>query len=395
MKFSLILKYIPRLLISIIPFLIIIACNGESPGGVTNKPADYETTYNLNPEFYKTAARVDSFFENRYSRGLFNGTVLFAEKKNIIYENALGYGNFRQKDTLTINSQFQLASVSKPLTAYAVMLLKQRGEISYGDSIRHFFPDFPYENITIHQLLIHRSGLPAYMYFADEYWKEPGRDITINNFDVIDLMIEYEPMRYYLPGQRYNYSNTNYCLLAAIIQKVSGKSFGDFMEDEVFVPLGMLNTKVYNREKDPENPFPVKGYIGWRRRPGNTYLNGVAGDKGIYSTVEDLYKFNRALFEGYLVTKEELNKAYIPAHDELYDHDNYGFGWRVNMRPDSSKVVYHTGWWKGFRSYFIRELESEKCIVVLTNRSNSGVLSTRELMELFDIKTEGDYSSSE
>ncbi len=385
-------KYlIPLIIFSIIIFFY--GCGDNTPGGVVRDSKESNINYNLSPEYYKTAARVDSFFQNRHKRGLFNGTVLFAEKNNVIYENALGYGNFRKKDTLEIDSKFQLASVSKTITSYAVMLLEQQGEISYRDSIRQFFPDFPYENITIRQLLIHRSGLPAYMYFADEYWKEPGKDITINNMDVIDLMIEYEPMRYYYPGQRYNYSNTNYCILAAIVAKVSGKSFEDFLTDEVFTPLGMLNTSIYNREEEPDNPYPVIGYKG-RRRAGNTYLNGVVGDKGVYSTVEDLFRLNLALNEGSLVTKENLKEAYIPAHEELYDYDNYGYGWRINMRPDSSKVVYHTGWWKGFRSYFIRELETGKCIIVLTNRSRSGVFSTKELMRLFDIKSgDDDYSS--
>ncbi len=373
--------------ILIVSALFLFSCSGESgestPGGVSG--AVY---YPLNSEHAFYAARIDSFFQNRYNRGLFNGTVLFAEGNNIVYRNALGFGDFRKKDTLTIDSKFQLASVTKPLTAFGIILLENEGKLSFQDSVRHFFPEFPYENITIHQLLVHRSGLPAYMYFADEYWKEDDRDITINNFDVIDLMIEYEPMRYYYPGQRYNYNNTNYCLLAAIVEKVSGKSYTEYMKQNVFDRIDMYNTEVYNRETNPEKPFPVVGYTGYRRTADNTYLNGVVGDKGIYSTVEDLFKFNRVLFNYSLIDSSKLYKAYLPAHDELHDHDNYGYGWRINMRSDSTKIVYHTGWWKGFRSYFIRELNTEKCIVVLTNRSNSGVLGTKELYELFDIETE-------
>ena len=226
------------------------------------------------------------------------------------------------------------------------------------------------------------------MYFADELWKEPGREITITNSDVIDLMIENEPKRYWPPNHKYNYNNTNYCILAAIIEKVSGKTYRQFLHDEIILPLGMTNTDVYNKSEQPVNPFPVKGYVSSKRIADNTYLNGVVGDKGVYSTVEDLFKFNRALFEAALVDSTELAEAYIPAHKELYDYDNYGHGWRINMRPDSSKIVYHTGWWKGFRSYFIRELNSEKCIIVLTNRSKSGVLSINELMDLFEIEHE-------
>ncbi|MBN1299595.1 MAG: beta-lactamase family protein [Melioribacteraceae bacterium] len=361
-----------------------------SAGGIVGQ---YEP--GIDKRYAAYASRIDSFFQNRYSRGLFNGSVLFAEKENIIYQNALGYGNFRLKDTLTLRSKFQLASVTKTLTAYGIALLKEKGLINYTDSIRHFFPQFPYENISIFELLVHRSGLPKYTYFADEYWRSVYYDSTITNNDVIELMIEHQPLKYYSPNFRYNYNNTNYCILAAVIEKVSEKSYEEFMKDEVFAPIGMINTEVYRRGNNEDKHFPVKGYTGYRRIADNTYLNGVVGDKGIYSTAEDLFKFNRALYDGKPLSRNEVNSMYLLAHEELYEHDNYGLGWRVNMRPDSTRIVYHTGWWKGFRSYFIRELSTEKCIIVLTNRSNSGVLSTRELMSLFDIKAEGVASEEE
>ena len=333
------------------------------------------------------STKIDSFFQNRYKRGLFNGVALFAEKDKIVYQKAFGYSNYRTKDTLTLQSEFQLASTTKPLTAYAVLMLVHRGQISLQDSIRKFFPRFPYENITVRQLLIHRSGLPNYMYFSDKYWRD-GRNITISNEDIIDLMIEYEPRKYYPPGKRYNYCNTNYAMLAAIIEKVSGKSYSDFMKEEVFIPLGMNNSSVYDKDLEPENYHEVKGYISRRREADNSYLNGVVGDKGIYSTVEDLYKFNRELYEGKLVSKKLLDSSFFPAHRDLYDNDNYGYGWRINMRPDSSMIVYHNGWWKGFRTYFYRDLKSEKTIIVLTNRSNINKIHTGELLKLFDIPSQ-------
>ncbi|VAX21340.1 hypothetical protein MNBD_IGNAVI01-2738, partial [hydrothermal vent metagenome] len=209
--------------------------------------------------------KIDEFFSRRYKRGLFNGTVLFSVHDTIIYENSFGLANIRKKDSLKTSSAFQLASVTKTFTAYAIMLLKQRGELSYSDSVRKFFPDFPYRNITIHQLLIHRSGLPNYMYFADEYWRD-SRNRTIDNNDVIDLMIKYKPQPYYLPGRRYNYNNTNYALLASIIEKVSHKTYAEFMKKEIFKPLGMNDTYVYDKNVDSINFSKVKGYTSWRRR---------------------------------------------------------------------------------------------------------------------------------
>ena len=365
--------------------LIFFSCNGLDE----NNPEEINSELSsvLSGEQNLRAAKIDSFFNDRFNRGLFNGTVLYSDSGKIVYLSAFGFADHKEKEKLKINSQFQLASVSKPITAYAIMLLVESGEMAYTDSIRKYFPEFPYENITINQLLIHRSGLPNYMYFADKYWKD-SRNVTITNIDVIDLMIEYEPQRYYLPGKRYNYNNTNYSLLAAIIEKVSGLSYEQFMKERIFMPLGMSNTSVYNKETDPENGHKVKGYKSWRREAENSYLNGVVGDKGIYSTVLDLYRFDQALDKGTLVSKEEMEKAYRLGHEELYDHDNYGYGWRINMRPDSSRIIYHTGWWKGFRAYYIKSLIDKKTIIVLTNKSRPGALRTRELLKLIDVKTD-------
>ena len=337
------------------------------------------------PEKDSLSNKIDAFFQNRYKLGAFSGTVLFSAQDTIYYKKAFGLANRKLKDTLNTNSRFQLASISKTFTAIGIMLLEKEGKLSYQDSIRHFFPDFPYENITIHQLLIHRSGLPNYMYAADEYWRDK-ENTTLDNCDVLGVFIGHEPKRYHRPGVRYNYNNTNYAILASIIEVVSAKSYDQFMREELFNKIGMINTTIYDKSISFENNEPVIGYINWRRRAGNSYLNGVVGDKGIYSTVEDMNKFSMALFENYFFTDAEMNIAYQLWNKELYDHDNYGYGWRINMLSDSSKIVYHTGWWKGFRTYFFRSLSEKKTIVVLSNNSRTGKISSGKLLDLFDIK---------
>ncbi len=334
-----------------------------------------------------TTERIDSFFQKRHKLGAFNGAVLYSAHDTIFYKKAFGFANRKTKDTLTTKSRFQLASVSKTFTAFGIMLLEKEGKLSFQDSIRKFFPNFPYENITIHQLLVHRSGLPNYMYVADKYWKD-SINTTLDNCDVIDLFIAFEPMRYRKPGTRYNYSNTNYAILASIIEKVSGENFIKFMKKNIFDPIGMTNTTIYDKGIREKNNESVVGYINWRRKARNTYLNGVVGDKGVYSTVEDMNKYSRAIFENYFFSDNEINVAYQLWNKELHNNDNYGYGWRINMLPDSSKIVYHTGWWKGFRSYFYRSLRDEKTVVVLSNNSRTGKLSSIKLMDLFDIKYE-------
>ena len=344
---------------------------------IKTKPVKEE----LSQKKKQKAKELRKFFYNRYKKRGFNGVVLFAQNGKVIYEDTFGYKDFVNRDTLEINTKFQLASVSKPLTSYAILLLKQQGKLSLQDSVQKYFPKFPYHGVTIRLLLIHKSGIPEYNYFADKYWE--NKHIPITNIDVINLMFEKDITRYYLPDKKYNYINTNYAVLAAIIEKVTGKRFEDFMKEEIFDPLQMHNTVIYRKgnEKNIENI--AIGYHKRRVRAEDNYQNGVVGDKGVYSTVEDLLKFDQALYNGKLVNKNNLEEAFKPAHKRLYINDNYGYGWRINAADSTNKIVYHTGWWKGFRSYFIRELGKKKAIIVLSNISNHSIFATKELIELF------------
>jgi len=328
------------------------------------------------------ATELEKYFDRRHKKIGFNGTVLFAENGIPIYKNAFGYADIKKKISNNNDTKFQIASASKPFTTYAIMLLKQNGKLSYEDSVQHYFPMFPYKNITIRMLMIHKSGLPEYFYFADKFWED--RSKPISNIDVINLMIKHHPQRYYLPDKKYNYINTNYCILAAIIEEISGDTFEEFMHDNIFDPLQMTNTFIYNKTRRLENNNFAIGYTRRNRIAENTYLNGVVGDKGIYSTIEDMLKFDQALYNDFPLKLSILNEAFEPAHDRLHIHDNYGFGWRINARDSTNKIVYHTGWWKGFRSYFIRQIGTKKTIIVLSNMSNQSVFGTKELIELFD-----------
>jgi CubicO group peptidase (beta-lactamase class C family) len=329
----------------------------------------------------KKASVIDSFFQARFQKRAFNGTVLFAEKGRVIYENALGFSDFKQKDILDVNSIFQLASVTKPITACAVLMLYEEGKLNLDDEISEFFPAFPYDGVTVRMLLTHRSGLPDYMYFADKLWH--SRRIPISNQDVLDLMILYKPYRYYKPDRRYNYSNTNYALLALIIEKVSGMSYAEFMQARIFEPLGMKDSYVVtfdDLKSYKKSPF-VPGYYRPGRLAENHYFNGVVGDKGIYSTVNDLFLWDQALYQGRLISLFTLREAFQPAHRDLRDYDNYGFGWRLNLAGEN-RIVFHSGWWKGFKTYFIRKIDEQKTIIILTNTANHHFISIRKLSEL-------------
>ena len=355
----------------------------------SSHPNNIETkTYNdsiqakISSDWELKSQKINDYFETKHKLNGFNGAVLFAENEHVVYKNVFGLSNFKTKEEIKFDTKFQIASVSKTFTSYAIMLLKQRGELDYEDTVQKYFSKFPYEGITIRLLMIHKSGLPEYFYFAEKLWNDKKHPIT--NKALLDLMTKEIPLRYFLPDKKYNYINTNYAILAAIIEKISGDTFENFMKNEIFRPLEMNDTFIFKNSNTNHTRNIAIGYDKIGRVAENTYLNGVVGDKGIYTTVDDLYKFDKALKEGLLVKNNILSKAFEPAHDRLYINDNYGLGWRINAADSTNKIVYHTGWWKGFRAYFIRELGKNKTIIVLSNVAKSSIFNTKELIELFD-----------
>ncbi|MDB5264357.1 MAG: serine hydrolase [Adhaeribacter sp.] len=321
----------------------------------------------VNPERAKKQQRqLDSLFRSLHKYKGFNGTVLVTQYNLILYKGAFGYADFQKKDTLTTQKPFQLASVSKQFTAMAIMMLKEAGRLKYEDEVQRFFPDFPYECITIRHLLTHRSGLPNYTYFTEKYW--PDRRTFISNEEVIRLMTEHKPAIYYQPDKRFNYSNTGYILLAAIVAKASGMPFEEFMEKKIFRPLDMKNSWVLT---DKYTDIPP-GHTARRRKREIDFLDGVQGDKGIYSTVEDLYKWDQALYTQKLVKRATLEEAFVGAAKETKKED-YGFGWRLRKLADTEPVEYHGGLWHGFNNYFMRNRKDHSAIIVLSNVTNGSL----------------------
>ncbi|QHT69180.1 beta-lactamase family protein [Rhodocytophaga rosea] len=322
------------------------------------------------------AYQLDTFFTSLHKKRGFNGTVLVAQHGQVIYKGAFGYGDFKTKDTLTPQSTFQLASVSKQFTAMAVMILQEKGKLSYDDEVTKFYPEFPYKGITVRHLLTHRSGLPDYTYFSGDFW--PDRKQFLNNQEVIKMMAKHQPKPYYLPDKRYNYSNTGYSVLAAIVEKVSGLAFDIFMQKEVFGPLGMNRTYISTGTNWESIPNRTTGYSAGRRKIENSYLNGATGDKGVYSTVEDLYKWDRALYGSTLVKPTTLELAFTAANKEM-KKENYGFGWRLKTLDCGETVVYHGGWWHGFKTYLMRNRKDQSTIIVLSNIANHSLSHLKEM----------------
>ncbi|OFX87799.1 MAG: hypothetical protein A2W99_15900 [Bacteroidetes bacterium GWF2_33_16] len=324
----------------------------------------------INGIFYlEKAAQIDSTLKSITAKNHFNGNVLVAYKGNCIFKKSYGYADLNKKEELTTESIFQLASLSKQFTAMAVMILKEQGKLSYDDTVTKYIPELPYKGITIRMLLNHTSGLPNYMWLTENYWKEKNAPY---NEDIIKMFEETKTPIYFSPGRRFDYSNTGYVLLASVVERVSRKRFSTFMEDEIFIPLGMENSFVYSSSfKTRKNMLKGYGIRGKRYRVIDETVNdGTVGDKGVYSTIDDLFKWDQALYANTIVSEETMNEALSGFKIRNKYNVNYGFGFRLTQR-DNKKVVYHHGRWNGFRTSIYRFVEDNNTIIVLNHTSTS------------------------
>jgi CubicO group peptidase (beta-lactamase class C family) len=315
-------------------YLLFSSCTGNAPRPV-EKPilkdsiAAPDTLKQLGLKLHaaQKARQLEVLFKTKFKTAGFNGNILIARQGFVIYRGSFGVSDFKTNDPLTLQSAFQLGSSSKPLTAMAVIILHEKGLLKYTQTVDEFFPDFPYKHITIKSLLTHRSGLPNYMYFCDSLYCCKERPLS--NDALLRLIIDKKPSLYAQPERKFEYCNTNYSLLVNIIEKVSGKRFTDVMNDEVFKPLGMKNSWVNNPDSNKLHKNKTTGHKANRKHYDDDYLDGILGDKNIFTTVDDLFLFDQALYKGKLIKKESLEESYKGASKEHPGKRNYGFGWRM------------------------------------------------------------------
>jgi CubicO group peptidase (beta-lactamase class C family) len=330
------------------------------------------------------ASILDTLFSNRVKRTGFNGCVLVAQRGQVIYERAFGFSDLGKKDSLQINSAFQLASASKTLTAAAILILRDREKLSLEDDVRKYLPDFPYSGITIRMLLSHRSGLFNYIYACEPFCDKPN---TYNNgvFDnkaMLDIIVEKKPAVYAAPDKKFEYCNTNYALLPLIVEKVTGQSFASYMKSAIFDPLGMEDTWVHVAGVE-ERSNRVIGHMSNGKYEEEKYADDVVGDKGIYSTVKDLLKWDQALYSDKLLRKETLEEAFKGYSNEHKGKRNYGLGWRI-VDDGKSKVIYHNGWWHGFNSLFFRRPADQTTIILLSNKHNRSTYQIADVLAVLN-----------
>lgn len=332
--------------------------------------------------------QIDLIIQQKVREG-FNGNVLVAQKGLVLYKKCVGFGHLEKscRDSLIQDSKFQLASLSKTFTAVGILKLIEARKISFEDTIQKFYPDFPYHGITVRDLLSHRSGLPNYAYAFDDSMKvnfykteKPyPKNATIMHWFAT---IKPTPKPYNVPGRNFSYSNTNYMVLASIIEKATGQPFDSFIQKNIFEPLGMHNTFVATTKNDSINLNRTAGYQ-WNRRIPKDYYDDVVGDKGVYSTIDDLFRWYRALNGDCLLSRKTLAEAFVPRSFEKKGAKNYGYGFRMQLdsfnRPE---YIYHTGWWKGYNTMFWFSPKDEYVIIMLGNKYNKTVYRVKELVDV-------------
>ncbi|MEM5564620.1 serine hydrolase [Psychroserpens sp. AS72] len=319
-----------------------------------------------------------NFVNAMKTEGLSTGNILVYEKGEVIFKSSNGLRSINPIDSLDLDSQFRLASVSKQFTGMAIMKLKEAGKLEYDQKVNTILTDFPYDNITVRQLLYHISGLTDYERIIDQNFvkEDSTKQYILGNDEILKVFYRVDPELDFQPGEKWEYSNTGYLVLASIVEKISGQHFRDFLKEQITDPIGMANTTLYNYQidADPKMPNRVFGYrkaLNQKDLIINDYniVNDVRGDGGIYSTVEDLYKWNMALANHTIISKEYLDEAWESGKTNDGEYTGYGFGWFLEYNPGEPRVINHSGGWFGFVTFLHNEVDAKSGFIILTNDS--------------------------
>ncbi|WP_294271073.1 serine hydrolase domain-containing protein [uncultured Chryseobacterium sp.] len=327
---------------------------------------------------------IDQYYKKVWERGNLSGGLLVAKGDDILYENYRGFGREGQQMPIGRDTPMHVASVSKTMTAMAMMKLIEAGKIKLSDHLTQFFPGFPYPDVTVKSLLSQRSGLPKYEYFITKIQPAPQElsKTFITNQDVLNMIIKYKPELARETETGFMYCNTNFALLALLIEKITKIPFPQAMKEMVFTPLKMNHTYIF-QEKDIPAAAQSFYYGGNRLYPLDR-LDLIYGDKNVYTTPRDLLNFSKAMFSKNFLKPELMEMVFTPYSNEKAGMNNYGLGFRMKIYDNGEKLTYHNGWWHGTNSVFAHLLKSKVTIVAIGNCYSNKVYSALALSGLFE-----------
>ncbi|MFN6375592.1 MAG: serine hydrolase domain-containing protein [Chitinophagia bacterium] len=351
----------------------------EIPSILVSKEVNISEPAKLNEQDLSLKRSSEVFYDQTLRTSRFNGAILVTRNGKIVFEKYNGLRDVLSGDPIDSSTSFHLASVSKTFTAMAILRLREKGLLSLEESASAYLTGLPYTKITIRDLLTHRSGLPNYVHFAEKLGWDTHAYLT--NQDILNMLIQHAPkLKAGRPNAYFDYCNTNYALLALIVEKVSQNSFAEFLDTEFFKPLGMKHTFVFDismREK------VLQSYKFNNRKEPMMFLDGIYGDKNIYSTPRDMMRWDNALIPGKFFASQSLEEAFKGYSYERRGLRNYGLGWRLVEMPSGKKIIYHNGWWHGNNTVFSRLPSDSTAIIVLGNKFNRGIYKAKKIAGAF------------
>lgn len=348
---------------------------------------DWKSAYNFkkpNSKLKKQKQRfLNQYYKDFWMKNNTSGGVIVAQHGEILFEGYSGYSDFENQIPITEDTPIHIASISKVLTSMAILKLVENQKLSLTHEVDKFIKDFPYQGVKIQDLLNHRSGLPNYLPLSEDpnYW---DKSKMMSNHDLLEILLEKKPEALAKPDTRFFYNNTNYVILALIIEKVTGLDYPKAMKYIVFDPLGMENTFVMEFEK--HSNVVSKTYYNNGRIWNYDHLDKTYGDKNIYSTPKDLLKMDIAMYSEKFLPKHLKEKAWQGYSYERPGVKNYGLGFRLMEWDDDNRLIYHNGKWHGNNTTYVRDIENEATIIALGNRINPTIYASMKLVSLF-----GDY----
>ncbi len=384
----------PNILQLLVLILVLGSCNKQHKAELSDaelpenvlpqmRPLVHEVP-KLTTEYVSSKKRaIESFYNKNWPNNSLNGSFLVAKNGQILFEKYEGYANFRDKTIITADTPLHIASISKMITATAILKLVSSKKIDLDQKVNTILKNFPYPIVTVRMLLNHRSGMQSYSYFTDkkELW---DRHNILTNQDLLNLMATKDIGLESKTGTRFAYCNTNYAMLALIIEKITGLSYKMAMKQIIFEPLGMKNTFAMDYDSDRRKVVP--SYKGNRVEIGMDYLDAIYGDKNIYSTPRDLLKLDRARSAPTFLEPELLEQVYTGYSNERKGKRNYGLGIRMTELDPGITLYYHNGWWHGNTSSYVTLRKENVTIIALSNKFSRNPYNIRKLSALF-----GDY----
>ena len=323
---------------------------------------------------------IDSFYKKNINSPYYSGAFIVVKNGRVLYEDYQGYSNVRTGQKIDKTTPIHLASVSKVLTCTAILRLVQQDNIMLDQKVTDWLPKFPYPNTTIRTLLNHRSGLQHYSNFPALMKKRWDRRKILSNEDVYNLMVQNKFRLRTPDNTHFDYCNTNYILLALIIERATGLNYRQAMQELIFKPSGMTNSYVFNYETDKETAS--KSYRGNTIFPWDQFDN-LYGDKNIYSTPRDLVKFDLGTYSPDFIKPELLQEAYFgySAGKLAKPIKDYGLGMRMRfLPPTGEKMIYHNGWWHGNNTSFVPVKKDTVTVVCLGNKYSNRPYSTLSMV---------------